>query len=173
MSPRGPLFACLSVAWTLVTAGCVDDPSSLAPGPVAPAAFLAASPTILPPPVAGLDAHAYAPARERVLAYAAAQVGRPYCWGGTGPSCFDCSGLAMMAWRQAGVWLPRSADDVPRKLTPVALTSAQPGDVLWWPGHVGIYAGNGWSYEALDRKSGVVLRKTPKPRGVYRPAALL
>ncbi len=162
---RASPFACLSVALTLVTAGCVDEPPPLAPGSAAPPALVAPFPAALPPPLAD--------ARGRVLAYAAAQVGRPYCWGGTGPSCFDCSGLAMMAWLQAGVRLPRSADDVPRKLTPVALTSAQPGDVLWWPGHVGIYAGNGWSYEALDRKSGVVLRRTPKPRGVYRPAALL
>src|SRR4029453_9526198 len=38
-----------------------------------------------------------------VVAYARAQVGKPYCYGGSGPGCFDCSGLTMMAWRQAGV----------------------------------------------------------------------
>src|SRR5262249_6498248 len=38
-----------------------------------------------------------------VVAYASAQLGKPYCYAGTGPDCFDCSGLTMMAWGQVGV----------------------------------------------------------------------
>jgi len=38
-----------------------------------------------------------------VLAYAYAQLGKPYCYAGVGPQCYDCSGLTMMAWAQAGV----------------------------------------------------------------------
>lgn len=40
------------------------------------------------------------------VAYAEAQLGKAYCYAGTGPSCFDCSGLTMMAWGAAGVGLP-------------------------------------------------------------------
>eukprot|EP00727_Mastigamoeba_balamuthi_P013069 m51a1_g8385 hypothetical protein (149) ;mRNA; f:198048-198494 len=47
---------------------------------------------------------------ETALAWARAQIGKPYCYGGTGPDCFDCSGLVMMAYSAAGVSLPRTAD---------------------------------------------------------------
>ena len=43
------------------------------------------------------------------IAYAEAQIGKPYLWGGTGPDAFDCSGLVMMAYRQAGVDIPRTS----------------------------------------------------------------
>ncbi len=52
-----------------------------------------------------------------VLAYAYAQLGKPYCYAGVGPQCYDCSGLSMMAWAQAGVYhvtrLQRPARVVP------------------------------------------------------------
>src|SRR6266481_5304625 len=44
-----------------------------------------------------------------VVSFAAAQIGKPYCWGGTGPGCFDCSGLTMWAYAQAGINLPHSS----------------------------------------------------------------
>ena len=44
-----------------------------------------------------------------VIAYAEAQLGKPYQWGGTGPAAFDCSGLAMMAYRAAGLTIPRTS----------------------------------------------------------------
>ena len=42
----------------------------------------------------------------RCLNYTYAQIGKPYCYAGAGPDCFDCSGLAMMAWGQVGVSMP-------------------------------------------------------------------
>ncbi len=45
------------------------------------------------------------------IAYAEAQLGKPYLWGGTGPDAFDCSGLVMMAYRQAGVIIPRTSQE--------------------------------------------------------------
>jgi cell wall-associated NlpC family hydrolase len=81
-----------------------------------------------------------------VVAYVRAQVGKPYCYGGEGPGCFDCSGLTMMAWRQAGVSLPHSSAaqyNVGRRLSASEL---RPGDLIFYYSpisHVSIYIGGG------------------------------
>jgi cell wall-associated NlpC family hydrolase len=104
------------------------------------------------------------------VAFASAQVGKPYCWGGTGPRCFDCSGLTQTAWRSVGVRVPRTADAIAGALQPVSLDDVRAGDILWWPGHVGIYAGNGWVVEALDARHGVVVRPAWTPARAFRPS---
>jgi hypothetical protein len=43
------------------------------------------------------------------------------------------------------------------------------GDILWWPGHVGLYAGNGWVIDALDTPHGVVRRPASTPYRAFRP----
>ncbi len=93
----------------------------------------------------------------------------PYCWGGTGPSCFDCSGLVQQAWRSVGVWVPRTTGDIARELPEVSLEDVRAGDILWWPGHVGIYAGSGWVVDALDHTHGVVRRPAMTPYRAFRP----
>jgi cell wall-associated NlpC family hydrolase len=85
------------------------------------------------------------------IAYATAQVGKPYIWGGTGPAGYDCSGLIMMAYRAAGIDLPRTTYQQVYAGTPVyALSQLQPGDLLFTPGadgtpehpgHVGMFIG--------------------------------
>jgi cell wall-associated NlpC family hydrolase len=50
----------------------------------------------------------------------------------------------------------------------VPLDEVRPGDILWWPGHVGIYVGSGWSIEALD-SHGVVRRPASNPYRALRP----
>jgi len=129
----------------------------------------------LPPEglIARAWAHAEPPASPRALAavaFASAQVGKPYCWGGTGPRCFDCSGLAQTAWRSVGVRVPRTADAIADALPAVSLDDVRAGDILWWPGHVGIYAGNGWVVEALDARHGVVVRPAWSPARAFRPS---
>jgi cell wall-associated NlpC family hydrolase len=102
--------------------------------------------------------------------FAQSQVGHRYCWGGEGPSCFDCSGLVQRAWGWAGVRVPRTSDAIAEQLAPVAIDDVRAGDILWWPGHVGIYAGNGWMVDALDSKHGVVRRAAKDPWRAFRPA---
>lgn len=77
-----------------------------------------------------------------VLAYAYAQLGKPYCYAGVGPQCYDCSGLTMMAWAQAGVYMSHGSNDQLASFPRVALSQLQPGDLVFWDGHVGIYVGN-------------------------------
>jgi cell wall-associated NlpC family hydrolase len=119
------------------------------------------TPQHIDPPV-GMRARA-------VVAFAESQLGHPYCWGGTGPRCFDCSGLTQRAWGQVGVKLPRTADAIAATLPEVAAGDVQPGDILWWPGHVGIYAGQGWSVEALNARSGVIMRRAFTAKRAFRP----
>jgi cell wall-associated NlpC family hydrolase len=116
-----------------------------------------------------IPAASFATRGEAVVAYAEAQLGRPYCWGGSGPGCFDCSGLVGQAYAAVGVRLPRSSRDMGLALAEVPLDEMRPGDILWWPGHVGIYAGSGWSIEALDSRHGVVRRPASNPRRALRP----
>ncbi|MFJ6616424.1 NlpC/P60 family protein [Kitasatospora sp. NPDC091335] len=82
------------------------------------------------------------------LSYAASKVGSPYVWGATGPGSFDCSGLMVWAYNQAGVSLPRTSQAQASAGTRIGtdISQAQPGDLLIFytdAHHVGIYAGNG------------------------------
>lgn len=132
-----------------------------------------------PPAPAFLVTRAWAgrePATTRrawsAVVFAWRQVGKPYCWGGTGPRCFDCSGLVQAAWGSVGVPLPRTADAMAARLREIPLEQVRSGDVLWWPGHVGLYAGYGWIVEALDARDGVVRRLSRRdPYRAFRPDA--
>lgn len=77
--------------------------------------------------------------------YAAAQLGKPYVFGGTGPSGYDCSGLTMMSWRAAGVDIPRTVPDQYNGIRHVTKSDLQPGDLVFFLNldHVGIYVGGG------------------------------
>ncbi|MFD9305799.1 NlpC/P60 family protein [Streptomyces sp. NPDC060048] len=73
-------------------------------------------------------------------------VGRPYVWGSTGPSGFDCSGLMVWSYRQAGVALPRTSQAQRHAGRHVPLSQARPGDLVTYrsdASHVGMYVGNG------------------------------
>ncbi|WP_338496961.1 NlpC/P60 family protein [Streptomyces sp. SJL17-4] len=84
-------------------------------------------------------------AAAAVLA-ARSAVGKPYVWGATGPSAFDCSGLMVWSYGKAGISLPRTSSAQRHAGRQVPLSQAQPGDLVTYRGdasHVGIYAGNG------------------------------
>ncbi|MGB3455511.1 MAG: C40 family peptidase [Litorimonas sp.] len=74
------------------------------------------------------------------LASAQLYIGQPYAWGGTGARGVDCSGLVQMSLALCGIDAPRDADQQEAALgEPVALDAPwQAGDLLFWPGHVGI-----------------------------------
>jgi peptidoglycan DL-endopeptidase CwlO len=98
---------------------------------------------VAPPSPAGGGGGGGAPA---VVAYARAQVGKPYCYGGSGPGCFDCSGLTMMAWRQAGVSLPHSSAAQYNVGRRISASELQPGDLIFYYSpisHVSVYIGGG------------------------------
>jgi len=74
------------------------------------------------------------------------QIGTPYSWGGAAPGGFDCSGLVMWAFQQAGIALPHSSQALAHGGQPVSLSDLQPGDVLTFysdASHAGLYIGDG------------------------------
>ncbi|MEV4364438.1 C40 family peptidase [Nonomuraea sp. NPDC049625] len=94
-----------------------------------------------------------------VLAYAHAQLGKPYLWGAEGPTAFDCSGLTMRAYQAAGISIPRVAADQWRHGPPISRGQEQPGDLAFFrmeadgPGHVGLVIGNERMIHAPNRRT--------------------
>ncbi|MEV6792547.1 NlpC/P60 family protein [Streptomyces sp. NPDC051320] len=87
----------------------------------------------------------------QALAFARAQIGKPYVWGATGPSSYDCSGLTQAAWKAAGVDLPRTTWDQVKVGTRIATKDLRPGDLVFFYddiSHVGMYIGNGMMIHA-------------------------
>ena len=90
--------------------------------------------------------------RLKALRWAEHQAGKWYCWGGTGPSCYDCSGLVVAAYRHAGVDLPRSTFAMldSRHLREVPASERRPGDLAFYgSGHVELVTSRG-TFGALD-----------------------
>jgi peptidoglycan DL-endopeptidase CwlO len=91
-------------------------------------------------------------AARQAVAYAKAQLGKPYIWGAEGPRGFDCSGLTMMAWKSAGVSIPRVSRaqyGIGRHIS--SMSALEPGDLVFFGHpihHVGLYVGNGTMIEA-------------------------
>ena len=90
--------------------------------------------------------------------YAMAQVGKPYVYGAAGPSAYDCSGLTMASWAQAGVSLPHSSSAQYSSGPHIAASDLQPGDLVFYYqpiSHVGMYIGNGMIVNAENPGTGV------------------
>lgn len=138
--------------WTLD----VDNVTPVKPAPPKPAARttvktsrsatrVAVANHPAPPTVAG----------SAVLQIAARYVGTPYVYGGATPAGFDCSGFVQYVYAQLGISLPRTASADRYVGTVVSAADALPGDLIWTPGHVGIYAGDGMEIDA-PRPGGTV-----------------
>lgn len=87
----------------------------------------------------------------RAVAFARAQIGKPYVFGAEGPNSFDCSGLTQAAWKAAGISIPRTSQAQAAGMQRVARSAMQPGDLIIFKadnGHVAMYAGNNRIVEA-------------------------
>jgi len=95
------------------------------------------------------------------VAFAYAQLGKPYVWGATGPGAYDCSGLVQAAWAAAGVSIPRVTYDQWAALPHISVSSLQPGDLLYYEGegHVAMYVGGGYIIDAP--RTGLTVEKIP------------
>lgn len=135
-----------------------------APAPAPAARSAAASRTVeraaaAPAPAAQAAAPAAAASGSAVVDIAMKYVGVPYVYGGSSPSGFDCSGLTKFVYAQLGVSLPHQSGAQRNAGTPVSAAEARPGDIIWTPGHVAIYAGNGMQIEATTPGSTVKYSK--------------
>ena len=109
-----------------------------------------------------------------VIAYARAQIGKPYVFATAGPDTFDCSGLTMMAWRQAGVSMAHFSGSQYNQFPHVSISQLQPGDLVFkGPGgvdHVALYIGGGMQIAATHTGSFVKLQPLSSPlSGAVRP----
>ncbi len=92
------------------------------------------------------------------VSYAMAQVGDAYVYGAAGPDAYDCSGLTMASWAQAGVALPHSSSAQYSSGPQVPASALQPGDLVFYYSpisHVGMYIGNGMIVHAANPSTGV------------------
>ncbi|SEM39839.1 C40 family peptidase [Streptacidiphilus jiangxiensis] len=99
---------------------------------------------------------------QAAIAYAVAQIGKPYLWGAVGPGSFDCSGLTMRAWQAAGIDIPRTSQEQWAQLRHVSVSDLRPGDLVVYfrdATHVALYVGDGAIIQA------------PHPGGVVELAA--
>ena len=86
----------------------------------------------------------------KAVAFAYAQLGKPYVWGATGPASYDCSGLVQAAWASARVAIPRTTYGQWAALPHVPMSAIRPGDLIFFDaiGHVAIYIGNNMIIDA-------------------------
>ncbi len=87
-----------------------------------------------------------APGATAAVVFIDSQIGKPYCYAGAGPACFDCSGLVMRAWQAGGLTLPHFSGAQYAMFPAVPLTQLKPGDLLFPADpnqHVAMYVGSG------------------------------
>lgn len=122
-------------------------------------ATTASSPNV-PIPTSGLG--------KAVVEYALQYQGAPYMYGGTTPNGWDCSGFTRYVYAHFGITLPHQSEAQRAYGTPVTASEAQPGDLMWKPGHVGIYIGNGKMIHASTPATGTLVSDTYAQFQYYR-----
>lgn len=120
----------------------------------------------LPPP---------GPAAAQAIAFARAQLGKPYVYAAAGPDAYDCSGLVMAAYASAGIYLPHYSGAQYASLPHISMSAMLPGDLLYWGDggseHVAIYLGDGRILESGGTGNDVHIGPIwGQPFGAARPA---
>jgi peptidoglycan DL-endopeptidase CwlO len=108
------------------------------------------------------DSGAYTTKADKAIAFARAQLGKPYVYGATGPNSYDCSGLTQAAWAAAGVSIPRTTYAQVDFGTRVSASQLRPGDLVFFYStisHVGMYIGDGMMIHAPH--TGDVVKTAP------------
>jgi cell wall-associated NlpC family hydrolase len=153
-------IAVVKSQYTALTPSQREALAAIPPAPAAPApealppegdpGILAAPPDAIPPgdvaPPGGGS-----PEAATVIQAALSRIGSPYSWGASGPGAFDCSGLVMWSFQQAGVSLPHSSQALAQGGQPVSMDQMQPGDLVTYysdASHVAIYIGDGMMVHA-------------------------
>lgn len=93
-------------------------------------------------------------ARNTIISTAYSKIGCGYVYGASGPNNYDCSGLVQACYAAAGIYVPHSSGSLAGYCNKPA-SQAEPGDIVWTPGHVGIYIGGGTTIEAMNPSVGV------------------
>ncbi|MFE0645744.1 NlpC/P60 family protein [Streptomyces sp. NPDC058877] len=112
---------------------------------------------------------------KKAVAFATAQIGKPYVWGAEGPGSYDCSGLTQSAWSAAGRNIPRTSQEQWRLLPHVDVKDMRPGDLIVYykdASHIGMYVGNGTIVHAPRPGRNVTLAGAGSMEilGVVRPS---
>lgn len=114
----------------------------------APVAAPAPAPAAAAPAKTAKKAPAPAAVSGSIIDIASRYVGVPYVYGGTTPKGFDCSGFTSYVFAQVGINLPRSSGAQRNVGTVISRADAKPGDLIWSPGHIAIYAGGNKQIDA-------------------------
>jgi peptidoglycan DL-endopeptidase CwlO len=104
---------------------------------------------------------------DKAVAFAYAQLGKPYQWGATGPNSYDCSGLVQAAWAAAGVAIPRTTYEQWDALPHIPVSEMVPGDLIIYngEGHVAMYVGDGYIIDAPH--TGLDVERVPYDESWY------
>lgn len=98
-------------------------------------------------------------ASSSIIQNASQLVGTPYVYGGTTPAGFDCSGFTSYVYAMSGINIPRTSSAQRSAGQVVSAADARPGDIIWSPGHVALYAGDGMMIDSARPGTTVQFRQ--------------